>query len=300
VPALLTARLTAGRHASSLQPDPAEPALSPRLRLALLLAPVVCVTGGLFLAALGTVVARSLATPQPFGAYRAILADPGFLRSLALTLWIAAASTLIACAIALPAALLLRRRFPGRGTIGFLFQLNLTIPHVVGAMGILWLLGQSGLIARAAFHAGVIARPADFPALVQDPFAFGIILHYVWKEVPFIGLILLSQLQTLGDDLAGAARSLGATRWQAFRHVTLPLILPGLLSAAVIVFAFAFATFEVPLLLGASHPQTLPVIAWQAWTDTDLAARPQAMAMAAVMTAITALLALALLRLQRR
>jgi putative spermidine/putrescine transport system permease protein len=274
--------------------------MSPRLRLALLLAPVLIVTGGLCLAALGTVVARSLATPEPFGAYRAILTDPGFLRSLALTLWIAAASTALACAIALPAALLLRRRFPGRATVGFLFQLNLTIPHVVGAMGILWLLGQSGLVARLGYHAGLITRPADFPALVQDPFAIGIILHYVWKEVPFIGLILLSQLQTLGDDLPQAARTLGATRWQAFRHVTLPLILPGLGAAAVIVFAFAFATFEVPLLLGASFPQTLPVIAWQAWSDTDLAARPQAMAMAVVMAAIAAALVLALLRLQRR
>ena len=137
--------------------------------------------------------------------------------------------------------------------------------------------------------------------MTQDPFAIGIILLYVWKELPFITLILLANLQTLGEDHEAVARSLGATRWQTFRHVLLPMLRPGLLSASALVFAYAFGAYEVPLVLGAHAPKALPVLAWQAYTDTDLATRPQAMAMAVVIAGIgLALLALYARSLRRR
>lgn len=232
-------------------------------------------------------------------AYRAVLSDRDFLRSFLLSLHISVTATLISAVIAVAAALMLRRTFAGRGAINFLFQLNLTVPHIVGAIGILYLFSQSGFFARMAFHIGLIARPGEFPALVFDPWAIGIILQYVWKEVPFIGVIVLAQMQALGTDYESVARSLGASRWQAFRHVLLPLILPGVLSASVIVFAFTFGAYEVPLLLGASHPQALPVLAYRTYTDVDLAARPQAMAMAVIIAALSALMIWGYLRLTR-
>jgi putative spermidine/putrescine transport system permease protein len=271
--------------------------LSDRLRIILLLAPALIVIGVLFFGGLAAGIMRSFnwmpligLTEPNLDAYRAVLGDPGFLTSLALTVHIAFTSTLIAAVIAVAAALMLRRSFAGRGAINFLFQLNLTVPHVVGAIGILYLFSQSGFFARMAFQIGLIARPGEFPALVYDPYAIGIILQYVWKEVPFIGLVILAQMQTLGSDYESVARSLGASRWQAFRHVLLPLILPGLLSASVIVFAFTFGAYEVPLLLGSSHPQALPVLAYRTYTDVDLAARPQAMAMAVIIAALSALM----------
>ena len=274
----------------------------------LLLAPALAVTGGLFLAALGLVVVRSLSYMPVIGlthpnldAYASIFTDPAFLRGLALSLHIAVTSTLLSAVAALAAALLLRQTFPGRALITFLFQLNLTIPHIVGAIGILYLFSQSGAVARLAFATSLITRPADFPALVFDPFAIGIILQYVWKEVPFLGLILLANMQTIGADHEATARSLGATRWQAFRHVLLPLLLPGLLSASALVFAFAFGAYEIPLLLGANSPAALPVLAWRSYTDVDLAARPQAMAMAVTITVISAaIIGLAHLYARRR
>lgn len=272
-------------------------------RILLLLAPALIVLGGLFLTGLGLTLLRSFRympalglTDPDLAAYRDILTSPGFLKSLALSLWIAGASTLIATCLALGAALLLRRTFPGRGLVSFLVQLNLTVPHVVGAIGILYLFSQSGAFARLAHAAGLIGVPADFPALTQDPAAIGIILLYVWKELPFITLILLANLQTIGDDHEATARSLGASPWQSFRHVLLPMLAPGLFAASVLVFAFAFGAYEVPLILGAHSPKALPVLAWQAYTDTDLALRPQAMAMAVII----ALVGLALLLLYAR
>lgn len=274
--------------------------MTDRTRIALLLAPALLVLAGLFLTGLGLTLLRSFRylpglglTEPDLAAYAAVLTAPGFLRSLALSLWIATASTVIAAVLALAAALLLRQTFPGRTLIAFLVQLNLTIPHIVGAIGILYLVSQSGSFARLAHAAGLISAPAKFPILTHDPYAIGIILLYVWKELPFITLILLANLQTLGEDHEAVARSLGASRWQAFRHVLLPMVLPGLATASALVFAFAFGAYEVPLVLGAHAPKALPVLAWQAWTDTDLASRSEAMAMAVVIAVVgLALLAL--------
>lgn len=263
----------------------------------LLLAPALLVIGGLFGAGLLTGLLRSLSYMPVIGltrpnldAYSAILTSRRFYQSLLLTTYIAVTATLLAAAIAVGAALLLRQTFFGRGVMGFLFQLNLTIPHIVGGVGILYLFSQSGSFARLAYHAGMIARPAEFPALVFDPFAIGIILTYVWKEVPFIGIIVLANMQATHQDYESVARSLGASKWQSFRHVLLPLISPGLLSACAIVFAFTFGAYEIPLLLGASHPQTLPVLAYKSYTDVDLAARPQAMAMAILIALVSAVM----------
>lgn len=267
--------------------------MTDRRRIALLLAPALIILGGLFLTGLGLTLLRSLhyapalgQTRPDLSAYTAILTSPGFLKSLALSLWIASASTLIAATLAVAAALLLRQTFPGRALISFLVQLNLTVPHIVGAIGILYLVSQSGSFARLAYAAGLITGPQDFPALTHDPFGIGIILLYVWKELPFITLILLANLQTLGEDHEATARTLGATRWQAFRFVLLPMLMPGLAAASALVFAFAFGAYEVPLILGAHAPKALPVLAWQAWTGTDLTTRPEAMAMAVLIALI--------------
>ncbi|NJM81234.1 MAG: ABC transporter permease subunit [Tabrizicola sp.] len=281
--------------------------MSDRWKILLLLAPAMLIIGVLFFGALATGLVRSFnympvlgLTEPSLEAYAAVFSSPAFGRSLLLSLHIALTSTLLSALIALWAAVLLRQSFPGRRIATFLFQLNLTVPHIVGAIGILYLFSQSGAFARLAHATSLIARPAEFPALVFDPYAIGIILQYVWKEVPFIGLILLANMQAIGDDYESAARSMGASRWQAFRHVLLPMLMPGLLSASILVFAFAFGAYEIPAILGASFPQALPVLAYKSFTDVDLAARPEAMAMAMVIAGISAVMILAYLRLTRR
>ena len=281
--------------------------LSDRLRIVLLLLPVMAVIGGLFFGGLLIGVMRSFnympvigLTEPDFNAYSTIFSDADFYRSFLLTFYIAATSTLISAVIAVAAALLLRRSFVGRGVINFLFQLNLTVPHLVGAVGILYLFSQSGSFARLAVAKGLISLPAEFPALVFDPYAIGIILQYVWKEVPFIGVIVLANMQSIGHDYEAVARSLGASPLQAIRHVLLPLIWPAVASASVMVFAFTFGAYEIPAVLGANYPATLPVLAYRSYTDVDLAARPEAMAMTVVIALLSAGLISLYLRATRR
>ncbi|GAB5447609.1 ABC transporter permease [Gymnodinialimonas sp.] len=281
--------------------------MSDRLKIFLLLLPAMSVIVLLFFGGLAIGLMRSFnympvigLTEPNFDAYIAIFSDREFYLSFMLSFYISITSTLISCVLAVGAALLLRRAFIGRAIINFLFQLNLTVPHLVGAIGILYLFSQSGVFARLAAEVDLIQRPADFPAMVFDPFAIGIILQYVWKEVPFIGVIVLANMQALGENYESVARSLGASKWQSFRHVLLPLIFPGLLSASVIVFAFTFGAYEIPALLGANYPAALPVLAYRKYTDVDLAARPEAMALAIIIALLSAVMLYFYIRYSRK
>jgi len=272
----------------------------------LLLLPALVILGGIFgggfvyalLSSFNYMPVIGLDEPG-FSAYRNLFSDSHFYKSLLLSLHIAFFSTLISSVLAVIAALVLRKQFFARRAFNFLFQLNLTVPHLIGAIGILYLFSQSGSFARLGAHWNLIASPADFPALVFDPLAIGIILQYVWKEVPFIGVILLANMQTISDDFEQVARTLGATRWQAYRYVLLPQLLPALLASSAIVFAFTFGAYEIPALLGASYPNALPVLAYRNFTDVDLASRPEAMAICMVIALVASIIIVFYAKLSR-
>ena len=211
-------------------------------------------------------------------AYREVISRPGFLRSVALTAFVSSVTTAVTLVLGVATALTLRRRFFGKRTVTFVYQLPLTMPYLVVAVGVMMLVDQSGLFARLFYQLGLIDAPAQFPVLVHDDRGVAIMLVYVWKQGPFIGLIALAVLQSIGADYEQLARSLGATRFQTLRHVLIPLVAPALVPASIIIFAFTFGSFEVPLLLGKSYPSMLSVFAYRLYTDVDLAIRPQAMA----------------------
>ncbi len=274
------------------------------LRISLLLAPAMLVIGVLFAGGIFTALVQSLGympavgqTDLSLDAYREILTGGEFLSSLALTFYVAGASTGISTVLAVLAALALRRT--GGRVSSVVFQLPITIPHLVAAVGIALVISQTGLGARLAAALGLIGEPRDFPALLYDKYAVGIIITYVWKEVPFIALVVLASLRGVASELEDVARTLGASAWQRFWYVVFPVISPAVMAASLIVFAFTFGAFEVPYLLGKTYPTILPVTAFNEYRDTDLAARPIAMAINVLITLITALVAAAYLRLAK-
>jgi putative spermidine/putrescine transport system permease protein len=276
---------------------------SERWRIALMFAPTMIVIGVLFGGGLAYGLLQSLGWQPLIGnrqltlrAYANILTSERyaapFWAGLLLSLWVSLASTALSAVLAVGAALLLRRSFWGKRLSVFLLQFNLPIPHVVAAIGILFVLSQSGLLSRLGTQLGLYDAPSDFPVLVRDPYGIGIILSYVWKEVPFIGVIVLAVLQSVGQDYEDSARMLGANAWQRFRYVTLPLIAPSLVSTSTLVFAFTFGAYEVPGILGVRHPRALPVLALRFFLNADLNSRAEAMALGVIITAtVTALVA---------
>ncbi len=274
------------------------------IRIALLLAPALLVIGVLFVGGLVSAVVQSLGYLPAIGrteinldAYREVLTSDDFLDSFLLTLYVAGASTVISTVLAVLTALALRGSSGRISTV--VFQLPITIPHLVAAVGIALVVSQTGLGARLAAVLGLIGEPKEFPALLYDRYSIGIILTYVWKEVPFIALVVLAALRGVAGELEDVARTLGASAWQRFWYVVFPVISPGIIAASLLVFAFTFGAFEVPYLLGKTYPTILPVMAYNEYRDIELTARPVAMAINVLIAFITAVFAAIYLRLPR-
>jgi putative spermidine/putrescine transport system permease protein len=275
-----------------------------RVKIVLLLAPALLVIGLLFAGGLSAAVVQSLGYLPAIGkteitldAYREVLGSRDFLDSLFLTLYVAGASTAISTVLAVLAALALRNS-AGRLSAA-VFQLPITVPHLVAAVGIALVVSQTGLGARLAAALGLIGEPGEFPALLYDRYSVGVILTYVWKEVPFTAIVILAALRGVAGELEEVARTLGANWWQRFWYVVFPIIVPGVVAASLIVFAFTFGAFEVPYLLGQTYPTMLPVTAYNEYRSIDLSSRPAAMAINVLIALITALFAAAYLRLGR-
>ncbi len=269
-----------------------------RVRLTLMLTPVLLIVVGLFGLGFATVFVQSLGVGVPGTAasagpsidhYRALARDSEFYRSLALTLWVATITTLVSTAGGVAIALLLQPLVQGRRIAYTLLQVPLAVPHLVMAIVTVTLFAQSGLVARGAYALGLITAPAEFPALTYDAWGMGTLLAYAAKEIPFIAVVATTLLLRVGEDYGAVAQTLGASRWQRVRYVTLPLIAPGVVSAALMVFAYVFAAFETPYVLGRPYPAMLPVVAQRQFMSVDLVDRPGAMALAFVMTVLAAL-----------
>lgn len=273
------------------------------VRIALLLAPALSVVVVLYGGGVVLALSQSLGYLPFIGqhevsldAYARIVGDRAFQASVWLTLRLAITSTVVSAVLAIAAGMLLRGTRRGQRFTTFLFQLNLPVPHLVGGAAMLLLFAQSGLVSRLAFSLGVVDSAAAFPALTNDRLGFAIMAEYIWKEVPFIGVVVLAMLRGEVKPFEEAAQVLGASAWQRFRYVVLPLLMPGVASTAIIVFAFTFGSFEVPLLLGQPFPAALPVLAYRQYIDPDLASRADAMAISLLIAMMISLLVLAYLR----
>ncbi|NJN79552.1 MAG: ABC transporter permease subunit [Anaerolineales bacterium] len=240
-----------------------------------------------------------------FKAWRITLtSDSEFWVSLGFSLWVSITSTILASIFALLVAVWLsehraKSENPQSGAKWDTLALNwnLAFPHLVWATALLLFLSQSGLLARWAASLGIITFTDQFPVLIRDRFGFGIILHYVTKEIPFLALIILSILQSqpIGYDVV--AENLGANRWQKLRYVTIPQVLPALLAGALLVFGFIFSSYEVPALLGIGYPRALPVLALRFFLNPDLLARSEGMVISLIITIIVILVAMVSLKL---
>ena len=136
-----------------------------------------------------------------------------FWTGLGLNLWVSFASTFLAAVFALFSALAIRKTFFAKTLCNFIYSLNLPMPHLVVAVGIIFVFSQSGLLARMLAQLSIISSPGEFPVLIKDKYGMGIILAYIWKESAFFFIILMSVLQSLGENYEELARSLGANKW---------------------------------------------------------------------------------------
>lgn len=272
----------------------------------LLLLPLAGVTA-LVLAACAGVLAQSLGYVPAFGLeeltldyYRAALARPEFRSALLASLRVALLSALAAAALGTALCAALVRLCRAHGPMVYLIRLPILVPHTVTALFTILLLSQTGLLSRIAWALGVISDPGQFPQFLFTPGYGGAILAYLWKEIPFVAYFTLALMAGVSDTLGEAAENLGASPLRSFLAVTLPLSLPAVSRAFLIIFLFAFGGYELPMLLGATMPKALPVYAHLTYMSPDLRQRPAAMALYGVILLLSAAMALLYHLLTRR
>ena len=224
--------------------------------------------------------------------FQQVLSDPDFLESLGLTLYVALSSTTIAVLFSIGIALAFLQVSEEQRWAHFIFQIPLVVPHLVVAIAVIFLLSPSGWFSRIAQSLGLIQASSDFPFLINDRFGVGMIVTYVWKEIPFITLMIFSVLRNAGTELIDVGKTLHANPWQRFRYIILPIIFPSLAASSLIVFAYTFGAFEVPYLLGQTYPMLLPVWAYKHYADVDLTSRPEGIATGILIALIVALIVL--------
>ena len=221
-----------------------------------------------------------------------VLRDGAVWRSALLSLWIAGAGTALALGGALCIALVLNGDSKMERFARTVVALPLPVPNVAAAVAVLLLLSQSGWLSRVAAQMHMITTPAQFPALVLDPWAIGVIVAVVWKELPFLALVALSLQSLRGRALTDAARTLGATPWQAARTVTLPQLMRGLAPSVIAVFVFVLGSLELPLVLAPSSPLVLPMLIQERRQALDAASHGEAYVIALLATALAVIAAL--------
>lgn len=114
-----------------------------------------------------------------------------------------------------------------------------------------FILGDQGIVNSFVYQVGLRADGDPIPALLYSRFTVMLVLAYVW--IPFVALPIFVALENLDRRLLEAASDLGASRWQAFRSITLPLSLPGVVAAFVFVFIPTIGEYVTPSLVGGNR-----------------------------------------------
>jgi spermidine/putrescine transport system permease protein len=238
-------------------PRPADPrrrtfwalALPPAIALAvLLLAPLLLMTALSFRTDLsGTLLAPFAPTLKHYAAF---LATPAFARSLGLSALMAAVVAVTSTALAYPLAYFLAFRAGRRAAVCLVLLLvPFWTSYLLRVMAWKLMLGGEGVINNVLLATGVIHEP--IAALLYNRGAVIVTLIYVW--VPFATLPILAALGRVDIRLHDAAADLYASPFQQFRRVTLPLSMPGVAAAFLMVFIPTIGEYVTPLLVGGSQ-----------------------------------------------
>lgn len=162
---------------------------------------------------------------------------------------------------------------------GLLPRVPLILPHIAVAWLVVLVCARSGVLSSLSYALGMTAGQGDFPALLYGGDGWGMIIAYVWKETPFVMLLVVASLRRLDPRLVEMGRMLGGGRWRTFRAVVLPHVAPVLRVCLVILFLYALGAVEVPFVLGETRPVMPGIAAYNAFFHGDFAGRPAAMAL---------------------
>jgi putative spermidine/putrescine transport system permease protein len=230
-------------------------------RTLLLLLPAVLFVGLLFVYPFlyGLQLSFAPARGGPLASYAAFFTDAYQRNTIWITLGLALPAALLNVAASVPIAYKMRGEFRGKRPLTTVLVVPITLGTVLTAQGLLNFLGPAGWFNKLLTGLGL--PPAH---LVNN--YWGVFFSLVITGFPFAFLLILSYLSGIDPTLERAAATLGAGWWPRFRHITLPLLAPGLATTFCLAFVLAFSVFPSAVLVGnpAGETRVLALAAYQA------------------------------------
>lgn len=265
-----------------------------------LVAPAAIFLGVLFLLPLGQTLVMSFQGAQglSFANYARMLGDLNFADALRNTFVLTLIVVPAQLALALLMAVMIARIGMGRDLVLWVWVIPLAISDLAAGLAWLAILQSTGYFNSVLFALGLLDGPT--PWLTQEsPLALliGIALAEIWRATAIVLVILVAGMQLIPKEYGEAAEVFGASPWQRFRRVTLPLLKPSIQSALILRTVLAFEVFAVAYALGGRN---FPVLVGEAYVwqgenqNTGVAA-----AYAALIMAISMLATFVYLRLLR-
>ena len=206
------------------------------------------------------------AAPAGLGNYKEALQDPDFWNAVRVTFEFTIASVFLETVIGLGMAMAMHAAFKGQGLLRTTVLVPWAVLTVVTA--IMW---RTIVDPNLGFVNQILGT--DKVWLGNSPWALIVMIFAdTWKTAPFMALLLLAGLQVIPSDIYEAAKVDGATAWQRFRRITLPLLTPALLVALIFRTLDALRAFDLPKVLtnGANDTTTLSLLAQKTFQVNSL------------------------------
>ena len=196
---------------------------------------------------------------MPWGDAWELLTAESSIDALRLSLICSLSATAISIVLGVPLAWVLARvGFPGRSFVRALCVLSMVLPPVVGGVALFAAFGRRGLVGGPLY---------DWFGIRFTFTTIGVVMAETFVSMPFLVLSVEAGLRGLDRRPEDAARTLGASRWYAFRRVTLPAIRPALVAGAVLAWARALGEFGATITFAGNLPgetQTMPLAVYLA------------------------------------
>lgn len=227
---------------------------------------------------------RELVWGFDLGNYAALATEPFLARAFVVSLEITLTVTAVSVLLAYPLAWIIATRVPERWQrlALLLAVLPFWTSYVVRSYAWQLVLAREGVVNGALQGLGLISEPLTLAST-----RFATVTGFVHFFTMLLTLTIYASLRQLPPNYARAARDLGASGWQAFRHVVLPLTLPGVVTGAFLTFVLCIGDYVTPQILGGNNELTVPqVIMVQLGRRADF---PLASALAVALMAVVAL-----------
>ena len=190
--------------------------------------------------------------------YEMFLSDPIYVGAMIRSFVVALTSAALAMLLGVPAAFVMtRQRMRGKGVVFACILAPVIIPHIIIAVALFYAFAQVGLVGSTV----------------------GLVLGHTVISVPFVVVTIMAVLKNYDTRLDQAAWSLGASKLRTLRHVTFPLILPGLIAAFLFAFVISLDELTIALFVSGGQSPTLPK---QMWVDAIFKLNPMVTAVSTV------------------